>query len=149
MPRKFHRAALAVGLVIRSAGDVIADRGELAIVAGYAAADALEEQYLQLFELDDAQVRVRLHQAVGEVAAQKWKLEVRRDAGQLRDAELHELLDRSIRNDYPDALQRMAPLPRADRGGERRDQIFQSISVVQPNHRSPTVSILHRWREVR
>src|SRR5271154_1152921 len=72
---------------------------------------------------------------VGEVTAQKGKAEVRRDALPFAQPELEELLDRPAGHDDGYRFERIAKLVFVHQRGDRSNQLFQAIRVVQMNHR--------------
>ncbi len=125
--REQERSELDVGVSSGPAMYVVARRLQVRVLAMAGTAKAFEEHELKLISLEDLEILVGRFEKPGEIAAQKWKLQICRDADRFSQPMTDELLDDAVGHDDRDALERIAPLMIRDRQGERRDQIFQSI----------------------
>ena len=97
------------------------------IVAIVRAAQALEEDKLQLVGLQYLKVLVSRLEKLAQVAAQERESQIGRDADRFSQPVANELFDHAVGHDDRHSLQRVASLMRRDRLGQRRDQIFESI----------------------
>jgi hypothetical protein len=95
---------------------------------------------LELIGVQDPQVLIRGMKKPGEIIPQERKSEVGCHADRFRQAIADELFDDAVRYDDRDLIERLAALVQGDSFGQRRDQIFESIGVVETNHRGPAIT---------
>jgi len=80
----------------------------------------------------------------GEIAAQKWKIEIGRDPVAIRQPKLEELFDRAARHDDRSSSEGIAKLILVHEATDRIDQRFEAIRVVEMNHRDGSGRIVTR-----
>src|SRR5262249_1734638 len=99
----------------------------------------------KLRDLEHFEMRVGALGDLAEEAAEKRKSEIRRNAYPLGNAVLDELLDRAIGNDHDHRLERIAALKLSNRIGERFDEIFEAVGIVESEHGSAAPRCGRAW----
>src|SRR5208337_1943969 len=96
--------------------------------------ETFEDDELELVGVENLQILGRRLEEFREIVPQKGEFQICRDTDRFGQPIPYELFDDAIWHDNRDRVERVAPLLRCDRLCQRRNQVFESIGVVEANH---------------